>query len=691
MSFNKNNSKVNTTTNNQMADALSNALGTVAPTAKAAPVNTALVAPQVDTNAFAQNLVLNNQYTFADQSNMFDGLGLRSYNTDTTVLSNTFKTFLEEDSFKVPGRAYELVPFDFGSSNNSFGAIGIASKSLNPGESMIGLHVVLTGKTDTILGEELVQMPNSQPLPLTIPLSHLLRLADNPKALLLEQANRFLGTNNKVVLSDISTIYTDIVDNPTNMTQSNVVKEIFRHAWVYATLTSINANNEQNGQMIDLDLLAAHVRNDLQSQKAIIKASRIVDNSGVKVMPDGSVRRQDWVISLLQQPNLKNNNNSLLSIGNTTMYKVGGFTEFELVRPNQTQFANSPFDNNTPTNDTKIMMSVCVVSNLEFGQKTQPTLGNTVYALGLAASSLTSNYWYLMTNLSPTNRNANWMHSYAGWGYEIASIYKLPDFVPFPDMGNVDAYNESMFTQVVGKYFNPNQALAWDIPVGLLDSYIGAHFIKAAQETLDGTTQNQDSSTNLILAHTNKLFGGNFVNVFNQEMAKASIAKPMVCTLFNGGRFIQGQYFDQASNTVRSLQDIDRTWFNNRINGDINALDMTYNWLDTFISPNMSQPQKIAQRMNMVKSMLPHSVITGLGVRVTFSNTFLNALTRCMAEYGPTISMDDINYNYGNTNGFTVIDPNLMVSQLAGTQNLFRSNAYYGNVGNSVDPRVISW
>lgn len=565
-------------------------------------------------------------FTFASQEGLF-GSTFTVVNDGLMKMVEQMKTIIKENT---QSNRLELGFYPLDRNNHDLGMdILLVTTRDTELKGPHGVYALVICTSDTTLTTETTQAgPGQRSYTINTFPSQIFE-ADNIVQFLLQAARDCLGSND-VVFAGGCPIYTDFI----NFEDKKEIQPALLNAINACTLKAFAAFNEAQGKLEDINLL------EYDNKKETLEVERKLVGGVIKDF-HGNPIRADWQHVVNARQVQQNNVGFVGGSVAKEVFSICGYTDVVMVNPANTTHVDSPWARKklAQSTDEQIFLPVNVFTSL------MPTraqsLGNIIYALGVGIGATFADYWYIYQALNPLNRAPDWQHTIAGLGYEASEMFRMPEFAPFPTPATDPNVSENDYLDIIGRYFLDSTSFAIDVGLGTPTEWMMADFVNAAFEE-DHVAIQPDSENAKILAVTDHLFGGRFKEVYSSLGGTGRV----VFTLPNR-RFLVGQYHNAQTGDIRSLQDIDRLFLDNNVNGIKENLEFTRALVGAQSDPRLEVQQGIGIQQEIVGTLLPHSRIVGYGARLEIENIYARAVHQCMLEVGPRL----INRNVTNTFG----------------------------------------
>lgn len=557
------------------------------------------------------------KFTFGDQSGIFNSTGFSLISDSMGKAVETFTKVMGE-KMRNSHIDHWFIPLD--SANYNFGTdiFLVCARQNNIEDAYTGVFGLVMVKSGDTLGVTDVNAPNG---------SHRYPVAIYPGQIfsvegvvdeILQIAARELGAGHNLVWCGGSELYTDVID-PSKPEEA-----------VPALINAANACTVKSFDRLHLD---AGVIQDLNILEYDSKAEGLEIErklvSGVGHDFHGNPIRADWEMKIYYRT-LKGEEKKF-GVGSVAkdLVSITGYTDFALVRPNTTS-VESPWSNRRGNSaDERIFLPVNVFTSII--PTTNQSLGNVIFALGVGIAGVYQDFWYAMEAMNPLNRPIEHPHSIAGLGYEASSVLRSETFAEFPTPANTPNMTNNDYLDILNGYFSEYTSFRLDIADGPF-KWIWSDFLDAAFEE-NHELNSADSANQKILERTNHLFDGEFEAVYLAHGGKGRVAFTLPHR-----RFLMGQYHNNQTGTVRSLQDIDRAFLDNQVNGNEDNLEFTRAFIGAQNDTRLSVEQGIGIQQEVVQRLIPHAEIQGYGVAVDLDNSYVRALEECMTSFSPKLT-----------------------------------------------------
>ena len=565
-------------------------------------------------------------FTFASQEGLF-GSTFTVVNDGLMKMVEQMKTIIKENT---QSNRLELGFYPLDRNNHDLGMdILLVTTRDTELKGPHGVYALVICTSDTTLTTETTQAgPGHRSYTINTYPSQIFE-ADNIVQFLLQAARDCLGSND-VVFAGGCPIFTDFV----NFEDKKEIQPALLNAINACTLKAFAAFNEAQGKLEDINLL------EYDNKKETLEVDRKLVSGVVKDF-HGNPIRADWQHVVNARQVQQNNVGFVGGSVAKEVFSISGYTDVVMVNPANTTHVDSPWARKklAQSTDEQIFLPVNVFTSLM--PTRQQSLGNIIYALGVGIGATFADYWYIYQALNPLNRAPDWQHTIAGLGYEASEMFRLPEFAPFPTPATDPNVSENDYLDIIGRYFLDSTSFAIDVGLGTPTEWMLSDFVNAAFEE-DHVAIQPYSENAKILAVTDHLFGGRFKEVYSSLGGTGRV----VFTLPNR-RFLVGQYHNAQTGDTRSLQDVDRLFLDNNVNGIKENLEFTRALVGAQSDPRLEVQQGIGIQQEIVGTLLPHSRIVGYGARLEIENIYARAVHQCMLEVGPRL----INRNVTNTFG----------------------------------------
>jgi len=154
------------------------------------------------------------------------------------------------------------------------------------------------------------------------------------------------------------------------------------------------------------------------------------------------------------------------------------------------------------------------------------------------------------------------------------------------------------------------------------DTWMNAPFAEAAQTVNPAKRQ---AATELLFDSMNYLTAGKLANHFQRGAE--------IC--FNENNRIINGYYTGRGGALCDARDLDELAMLNLM-GERDMKVVT-DWEDTYLRSEFPLEQRLDARLETMKNLMPDLKVTGMSTRVTFTDAFLKASTKAVAETGLTI------------------------------------------------------
>ena len=567
-------------------------------------------------------------FTFASQEGLF-GSTFTVVNDGLMKMVEQMKTIIKEST---QSNRLELGFYPLDRNNHDLGMdILLVTTRDTELKGPHGVYALVICTSDSTLTTETTQnAPGQRAYTINTFPSQIFE-ADNIVQFLLQAARDCLGTND-VVFAGGCPIFTDFV----NFEDKKEIQPALLNAINACTLKAFAAFNEAQGKLEDINLL------EYDNKKETLEVERKLLGGVIKDF-HGNPVRADWQHVVNARQVQQNNVGFVGGSVAKEVFSICGYTDVVMVNPANTTHVDSPWARKklAQSTDEQIFLPVNVFTSL------MPTraqsLGNIIYALGVGIGATFADYWYIYEALNPLKHPNDWQHSIAGLGYEASEMFRLPEFAPFPTPATDPNVSENDYLDIIGRYFLDSTSFAIDVGLGTPTEWMMADFVNAAFEE-DHVAVQPDSENAKILAVTNHLFGGRFKEVYSSLGGTGRV----VFTLPNR-RYLVGQYHNAQTNELRSLQDVDRLFLDNNVNGIKENLEFTRALVGAQSDVRLEVQQGIGIQQEIVGTLLPHARIVGYGVRLEIENIYARAVHQCMLEVGPRLINRNAVANFGQT------------------------------------------
>ena len=565
-------------------------------------------------------------FTFASQEGLF-GSTFTVVNDGLMKMVEQMKTIIKEST---QSNRLELGFYPLDRNNHDLGMdILLVTTRDTELKGPHGVYALVICTSDSTLTTETTQnAPGQRAYTINTFPSQIFE-ADNIVQFLLQAARDCLGTND-VVFAGGCPIFTDFV----NFEDKKEIQPALLNAINACTLKAFAAFNEAQGKLEDINLL------EYDNKKETLEVERKLLGGVIKDF-HGNPVRADWQHVVNARQVQQNNVGFVGGSVAKEVFSICGYTDVVMVNPANTSHVDSPWARKklAQSTDEQIFLPVNVFTSL------MPTraqsLGNIIYALGVGIGATFADYWYIYEALNPLKHPNDWQHSIAGLGYEASEMFRLPEFAPFPTPATDPNVSENDYLDIIGRYFLDSTSFAIDVGLGTPTEWMMADFVNAAFEE-DHVAVQPDSENAKILAVTNHLFGGRFKEVYSSLGGTGRV----VFTLPNR-RYLVGQYHNAQTNELRSLQDVDRLFLDNNVNGIKENLEFTRALVGAQSDIRLEVQQGIGIQQEIVGTLLPHARIVGYGVRLEIENIYARAVHQCMLEVGPRLINRNAVANFG--------------------------------------------
>ena len=565
-------------------------------------------------------------FTFASQEGLF-GSTFTVVNDGLMKMVEQMKTIIKEST---QSNRLELGFYPLDRNNHDLGMdILLVTTRDTELKGPHGVYALVICTSDSTLTTETTQnAPGQRAYTINTFPSQIFE-ADNIVQFLLQAARDCLGTND-VVFAGGCPIFTDFV----NFEDKKEIQPALLNAINACTLKAFAAFNEAQGKLEDINLL------EYDNKKETLEVERKLIGGVIKDF-HGNPIRADWQHVVNARQVQQNNVGFVGGSVAKEVFSICGYTDVVMVNPANTSHVDSPWARKklAQSTDEQIFLPVNVFTSLMPARA--QSLGNIIYALGVGIGATFADYWYIYEALNPLKHPNDWQHSIAGLGYEASEMFRLPEFAPFPTPATDPNVSENDYLDIIGRYFLDSTSFAIDVGLGTPTEWMMADFVNAAFEE-DHVAVQPDSENAKILAVTNHLFGGRFKEVYSSLGGTGRV----VFTLPNR-RYLVGQYHNAQTNELRSLQDVDRLFLDNNVNGIKENLEFTRALVGAQSDIRLEVQQGIGIQQEIVGTLLPHARIVGYGVRLEIENIYARAVHQCMLEVGPRLINRNAVANFG--------------------------------------------
>ena len=578
------------------------------------------------TNTQSQSQPKRSGFTFASQEGLF-GSTFTVVNDGLMKMVEQMKTIIKEST---QSNRLELGFYPLDRNNHDLGMdILLVTTRDTELKGPHGVYALVICTSDSTLTTETTQnAPGQRAYTINTFPSQIFE-ADNIVQFLLQAARDCLGTND-VVFAGGCPIFTDFV----NFEDKKEIQPALLNAINACTLKAFAVYNEAQGKLEDINLL------EYENKKESLEVERKLIGGVIKDF-HGNPIRADWQHVVNARQVQQNNVGFVGGSVAKEVFSICGYTDVVMVNPANTTHVDSPWARKklAQSTDEQIFLPVNVFTSLMPARA--QSLGNIIYALGVGIGATFADYWYIYEALNPLKHPNDWQHSIAGLGYEASEMFRLPEFAPFPTPATDPNVSENDYLDIIGRYFLDSTSFAIDVGLGTPTEWMLADFVNAAFEE-DHVAVQPDSENAKILAVTNHLFGGRFKEVYSSLGGTGRV----VFTLPNR-RYLVGQYHNAQTNELRSLQDVDRLFLDNNVNGIKENLEFTRALVGAQSDVRLEVQQGIGIQQEIVGTLLPHARIVGYGVRLEIENIYARAVHQCMLEVGPRLINRNAVANFG--------------------------------------------
>ena len=578
------------------------------------------------TNTQSQSQPKRSGFTFASQEGLF-GSTFTVVNDGLMKMVEQMKTIIKEST---QSNRLELGFYPLDRNNHDLGMdILLVTTRDTELKGPHGVYALVICTSDSTLTTETTQnAPGQRAYTINTFPSQIFE-ADNIVQFLLQAARDCLGTND-VVFAGGCPIFTDFV----NFEDKKEIQPALLNAINACTLKAFAVYNEAQGKLEDINLL------EYENKKESLEVERKLIGGVIKDF-HGNPIRADWQHVVNARQVQQNNVGFVGGSVAKEVFSISGYTDVVMVNPANTTHVDSPWARKklAQSTDEQIFLPVNVFTSLMPARA--QSLGNIIYALGVGIGATFADYWYIYEALNPLKHPNDWQHSIAGLGYEASEMFRLPEFAPFPTPATDPNVSENDYLDIIGRYFLDSTSFAIDVGLGTPTEWMMADFVNAAFEE-DHVAVQPDSENAKILAVTNHLFGGRFKEVYSSLGGTGRV----VFTLPNR-RYLVGQYHNAQTNELRSLQDVDRLFLDNNVNGIKENLEFTRALVGAQSDVRLEVQQGIGIQQEIVGTLLPHARIVGYGVRLEIENIYARAVHQCMLEVGPRLINRNAVANFG--------------------------------------------
>ena len=578
------------------------------------------------TNTQSQSQPKRSGFTFASQEGLF-GSTFTVVNDGLMKMVEQMKTIIKEST---QSNRLELGFYPLDRNNHDLGMdILLVTTRDTELKGPHGVYALVICTSDSTLTTETTQnAPGQRAYTINTFPSQIFE-ADNIVQFLLQAARDCLGTND-VVFAGGCPIFTDFV----NFEDKKEIQPALLNAINACTLKAFAVYNEAQGKLEDINLL------EYENKKESLEVERKLIGGVIKDF-HGNPIRADWQHVVNARQVQQNNVGFVGGSVAKEVFSISGYTDVVMVNPANTTHVDSPWARKklAQSTDEQIFLPVNVFTSLMPARA--QSLGNIIYALGVGIGATFADYWYIYEALNPLKHPNDWQHSIAGLGYEASEMFRLPEFAPFPTPATDPNVSENDYLDIIGRYFLDSTSFAIDVGLGTPTEWMLADFVNAAFEE-DHVAVQPDSENAKILAVTNHLFGGRFKEVYSSLGGTGRV----VFTLPNR-RYLVGQYHNAQTNELRSLQDVDRLFLDNNVNGIKENLEFTRALVGAQSDVRLEVQQGIGIQQEIVGTLLPHARIVGYGVRLEIENIYARAVHQCMLEVGPRLINRNAVANFG--------------------------------------------
>lgn len=582
-------------------------------------------------------------FTLANQNNIFnDGYSIVNDGLMRFVetMQKVIKSSMQTNRLKV-----DFIPMDHTNHDLGLDIVLVATQQTNVKDSFTGVYGFVICQSNDTLGTETVSFSNGQRQFTISAFPSQIFQADGIVDYVLDVARQQLGSGVRLVFAGGCPVYTDVHD----LMSEKDVAPVLVNAINACTTKAYHKKCLELGQIRDLNF-----KNYLASEETLEVDRKLLNGAAHDF--HGNPIRADWQHSVFGRKT--KSSKTAYSVGSVPkeVISITGYTDIAMVSPGVTH-TGSPWAKNRVANSAneQILMPVNVFTSILPTEK--QSLNNVILGLAIGIGATHSDYFYALEALNPLNRPQGWQHSIAGLGYEVAEIFRMEEFAPFPTPDTDPKFNQDMFIELLGRYFLESTSFAIEVGEGTPTQWIMQDFIDAAFEE-ENVLNTVDSANAKILAHTNHLFGGLFDKIYREMGGSGRV----VFTLPNR-RYLLGRYHNNQMNQVRSLQDIDRIFLDNQVNGTRENLEYTRELVAAQSDARLDVQQVIGMQEGIIKNILPHSEVFGYGYRLEIDNIYAKALHACMLEVGPKLINRNV-VNQGNHNVFATHIGGAMIDTL---------------------------
>lgn len=493
------------------------------------------------------------------------------------------------------------------------------------------------------------------------------------KALFVEKAKEKYE-NEDVIYAGGSILYAD----QTDFTDQDVVLKILLNAVAADITASFAQESRAIGRVVDLNIGQHDKEEELVCERKIMNGT-VLDEYSRPVRADFMFTINSNNLSTA--PNGKFNT----QVASKEVTSITGFIDVLMVSP-QNAANGSPWSSTTSPWDriqyqdqqgkpSKQMYATNIVFT-SLNPTRYQSIGNMVWSLACGVAASWDKYWWVCEGLNPSNQPPQTnIHSVAGLGYEISAALRLQEFAALP----VDSpeFNAQQWNDYIQEYFTPRFSFSLEVAEASAGQWKYEPFLRAAYEKEEDVLK-VGSANHILLAHTDRLCDGKFLEIYRRMGGSGR-----VCRTLDRRVTLMGQYHNSVTNTTRSIQDFDRRFLLNLVNGRPEQMELVRDWTMAQVEENLKPEQRIGIQQEIVRQVAAHAKINGYGLRVDFEDIYIHALYEAIAAAGMVLVNRNITqptgqFYYANYINNSMLDNLGRSIMTQGTQRQSNFSGFFG-------------